>query len=85
MSISAVNIASQMESSSYSRKILCSEVSAKLLLKQAPGIKLTKRGKTGSSKRKDEINAYWVGDTESQVAAVGANANKADLTDEKTC
>lgn len=56
----AVNVASRMESNSVARRIHCSEVSAKLLRKQAPEILLIKRGKVGI-KGKEDMTTYWVG------------------------
>ena len=55
-----VNVASRMESNSSSRKIQCSERSAKLLAVQAPHIPLHKRGKIGV-KGKGDMTTYWVG------------------------
>jgi Adenylate and Guanylate cyclase catalytic domain len=55
-----VNVASRMESNSASRKIQCSERSAKLLAVQAPHIPLHKRGKIGV-KGKGDMVTYWVG------------------------
>jgi hypothetical protein len=49
-----------MESNSTSRKIQCSERSAKLLAVQAPHIPLRKRGKIGV-KGKGDMTTYWVG------------------------
>lgn len=70
--ISSVNTASKMESNSYSRKIQCSDKSAKLLAEQAPDIILTKRGKIGI-KGKGDMTTYWVGNPSK---AVGASAEK---------
>ena len=55
-----VNVASRMESNSVSRKVQCSDKSAKLLSEQAPHIPLVKRGKIGV-KGKGEMITYWVG------------------------
>jgi hypothetical protein len=60
-----------MESNSYSRKIHCSDRSAKLLMEQAPEIPITKRGKIGV-KGKGEMTTYWVG---SPASAQGASAD----------
>ena len=57
-----VNVASRMESNSASRKIQCSDKSAKLLAVQAPNIPLVKRGKIGV-KGKGDMTTYWVGET----------------------
>ncbi|CAB9502908.1 activated protein kinase catalytic subunit alpha-1 [Seminavis robusta] len=56
-----VNVASRMESNSISRRIQCSEKSAKLLALQAPHIPLIKRGKIGV-KGKGDMTTYWIGD-----------------------
>lgn len=68
-----VNTASRMESNSYSQKILCSAVSAKILKQQAPDIPLIKRGKI-NVKGKGDMYTYWVG---SAAKNVGASADKA--------
>lgn len=55
-----MTVASKMESNSTSRKIQCSERSAKLLAVQAPHIRLQKRGKIGVN-GKGDMTTYWVG------------------------
>lgn len=55
-----VNVASRMESNSLARRVHCSEISAKLLRKQAPDILLIKRGRVGI-KGKGDMTTYWVG------------------------
>ena len=67
----AVHIAGSLESSSYSRRIQCSEKSARLLRKQAPEIQLTKRGKIGVKGRGDMVT-YWVGKDASKEATTTA-------------
>jgi class 3 adenylate cyclase len=67
-----VNVASRMESNSYSSKIHCSEHSAKLLMGQAPDIPISKRGKIGVKGKKD-MTTYWVGDP---AKYVGSSADK---------
>ena len=61
-----------MESNSYSGKIHCSAASAELLVKQAPGIPLTKRGKI-NVKGKGEMVTWWVS---SGGATNGAGSSK---------
>jgi len=58
----SVNVASRMESNSMSRRIQCSDKSAKLLKEQACHVALTKCGKIGV-KGKGDMVTYWVGDT----------------------
>lgn len=55
----AVNTASRMESNSRPNKILCSEISAKLLEEQAPELIIKKRGNL-EVKGKGQMMTYWV-------------------------
>jgi hypothetical protein len=55
-----MNTASRMESLSVSGKIQCSEVSAILLIEQAPEFPLRRRGKV-AVKGKGHMTTYWVG------------------------
>jgi len=54
-----VNTASRMESTSTSGKIHCSEKSAKLLMEQAPHLRIRKRGKV-DVKGKGQMVTYWI-------------------------
>ena len=66
----AVNTASRMESLSVSGRIHCSEASAKILMEQAPGLPLKKRGKV-SVKGKGNMVTYWVGNSAGPFKASG--------------
>lgn len=55
-----VNVASRMESNSEELRIHCSKASAKLLMTQAPEIKVRLRGET-EIKGKGTMTTYWVG------------------------
>ena len=55
----SVNVASRMESTSQPAKVHCSEASARLLMSQAPGIRLQKRGTT-NIKGKGNMPTYFV-------------------------
>ncbi|CAJ1970313.1 unnamed protein product [Cylindrotheca closterium] len=55
-----VNVASRMESNSEKGRIHCSKASAKLLMTQAPEIKVRLRGET-EIKGKGKMTTYWVG------------------------
>lgn len=78
--IFAVHIASKMESKSYSRKIQCSDKSAKLLLTQAPEIRLTKRGKI-DFKGKGDITTYWVDNPNITATETGSPGAYKDFSD----
>lgn len=54
-----VNVASRMESNSEAGRIHCSKASAKLLMSQAPEIKVRLRGET-EIKGKGVMTTYWV-------------------------
>ena len=56
-----------MESNATKGRILCSEKSAKLLMKQAPHLSIKKRGKL-AVKGKGEMITYWVGKPASEKA-----------------
>jgi len=58
-----VNTSSRMESNSLPGRIQCTETAAKLVMQQAPQIKVTCRGKI-PIKGKGEMTTYWIGDYE---------------------
>ncbi|CAB9520615.1 Ephrin type-B receptor 3 (Fragment) [Seminavis robusta] len=65
----SVNVASRMESSSIPGKVHCSEVSAQLLMRQAPEIVLMKRGEV-DIKGKGRMQTYFV---------TGSNQNDSNM------
>ena len=67
-----VNTASRMETNSSTNKILCSQISAKLLEEQAPHIPLRRRGKV-NVKGKGTMITYWVGGTDAIKDEDGGN------------
>lgn len=81
-----VNTSSRMESNSKPNRILCSEVSYKLLAEQAPELSVRKRSKI-AVKGKGDMTVYWVGDREIDVTndagqlQSSADAKRVDFAD----
>eukprot|EP00526_Cylindrotheca_closterium_P014224 CAMPEP_0113653674 /NCGR_PEP_ID=MMETSP0017_2-20120614/28719_1 /TAXON_ID=2856 /ORGANISM="Cylindrotheca closterium" /LENGTH=345 /DNA_ID=CAMNT_0000566711 /DNA_START=182 /DNA_END=1219 /DNA_ORIENTATION=+ /assembly_acc=CAM_ASM_000147 len=68
-----VNTASRMESLSLSDRIQCSDVAAKILVKQAPELPLRKRGKV-AVKGKGNMVTFWVGENSAARMVPKSNA-----------
>jgi len=79
-----VNTSSRMESNSLPGQILCSERAAKLLMKQAPKIPMTYRGKI-NVKGKGEMKTYWVNKYDEAKSKVRETDVFSSITSEKTC